>query len=167
VSIVVRKAENALRLPASALRFRPEGYQRPTAGRGTASGAPGQGGTRPAGQGTGRTAGGRPGGGVPGAAMAAERGPGGGGGGFGGGRGPGRPTTVFVPDENGQPKAVDVRIGVSDGQFVEVREGLEEGAVLITGTEIPGARAAGAGPRPGTSPSSNPFQPQRPQPRQR
>jgi HlyD family secretion protein len=160
VSIVVRKAENALRLPASALRFRPEGYQRPT---GSAAAATGTGqraatGTRPQGQG-----GGRPGGGVPGAAMAAERGPGG----PGGGRGPGRPTTVFVPDEKGQPKAVDVRIGVSDGQFVEVREGLEDGAVVITGTEIPGARAAGAGPRPSGSPSSNPFQPQRPQPRQR
>ncbi len=33
VSIVVRKAENALRIPASALRFRPEGYQRPAGGR--------------------------------------------------------------------------------------------------------------------------------------
>jgi len=159
VSIVVRKAENALRLPASALRFRPEGYQRPTgsAAAATATGQRAATGTRPQGQG-----GGRPGG-VPGAAMAAERGPGG----PGGGRGPGRPTTVFVPDEKGQPKAVDVRIGVSDGQFVEVREGLEEGAVVITGTEIPGARAAGAGPRPSGSPSSNPFQPQRPQPRQR
>ena len=119
---------------------------------------------RPGGNRSGRPGGGRPGGGVPGAAMAAERG---GPGGPGGGRGPGRPTTVFVPDEKGQPKAVDVRIGVSDGQFVEVREGLEEGAVVITGTEIPGARAAGAGPRPSGSPSSNPFQPQRPQPRQR
>jgi hypothetical protein len=72
---------------------------------------------------------------------------------------------VFVPGENGQPKPVDVRIGISDGQFVEVRDGLAEGATVITGTEIPGARAAG--PRPGTSPSSNPFNPQRPQPRQR
>jgi hypothetical protein len=118
----------------------------------------------------GRQGGGRPGGGGaggwPGAAMAGERGPGGAGG-PGGGRGPGRPTTVFVPDEKGQPKAVDVRIGVSDGQFVEVRQGLEEGATVITGTEIPGARAAGAGPRPSSSPSSNPFAPQRPQPRQR
>jgi hypothetical protein len=99
---------------------------------------------------------------MPGAAMAAERG-----GAGGPGRGPGRPTTVFVPDEKGQPKPVDVRIGVSDGQYVELREGLEEGAAVITGTEIPGARAAGAGPRPSSSPSSNPFQPQRPQPRQR
>jgi len=177
VSIVVRKAENALRLPAAALRFRPEGYQRPagTGGGGpAASGMPSSPGARP-GQGggmgaqrAGRQGGGRPGGGGgwPGAAMAGERGPGGAGG-PGGGRGPGRPTTVFVPDEKGQPKAVDLRIGVSDGQFVEVREGLEEGAAVITGTEIPGARTAGAGPRPGSSPSSNPFQPQRPQPRQR
>ncbi|HEX9187651.1 MAG TPA: hypothetical protein VGB87_11290, partial [Vicinamibacteria bacterium] len=105
------------------------------------------------------------GGGWPGAAMAGQRG--GPPGGPGGGRGPGRPTTVFVPDDKGQPQAADVRIGVSDGQFVELREGLEEGAVVITGTEIPGARAAGAGARPGASPSSNPFQPQRPQPRQR
>jgi HlyD family secretion protein len=172
VSIVVRKAENALRLPAAALRFRPEGYQRPTARGGSpASGAPagqagGMGVQRTQGDpGMGRQGGGRPGGGGgwPGAAMAGERGPGG----PGGGRGPGRPTTVFVPDEKGQPKAVEVRIGVSDGQFVELREGLEEGATVITGTEIPGARAAGAGPRPGQSPSSNPFTPQRPQPRQR
>ena len=177
VSIVVRKAENALRLPAAALRFRPEGYQRPTGGGGpAASGTPSSPGA-PAGQGggmgmpraggprAGRPDGGRPGGtgGLPGAAMAAEPGPRG----PGGGRGPGRPTTVFVPDEKGQPRAVDIRIGISDGQFVEVREGLEEGAPVITGTEIPGARAAGAGPRPGSSPSSNPFQPQRPQPRQR
>jgi len=168
VSIVVRKAENALRLPAAALRFRPVGYQRPTGGAATAATA-GQGGQRPGGAGggqggpgMGRAGGGRPGaGGFAGAAMAAERG------GPGGGRGPGRPTTVFVPDEKGQPKAVDVRIGVSDGQFVELREGLEEGAVVVTGTEIPGARAAGAGARPGASPSANPFSPQRPQPRQR
>ena len=157
VSVVVRKAENALRLPAAALRFRPEGYQRPTGGA-AAAGSSGQ--AFAGGVGAGRPAGGgRPGGGPPGAAMAGERG--------GGGRGPGRPTTVFVPDETGQPKPVDVRIGVSDGQFVEVREGLEEGAVVITGTEIPGARAAGARPRPSTSPSTNPFSPQRPQPRQR
>jgi HlyD family secretion protein len=176
VSIVVRKAENVLRIPAAALRFRPEGYQRPSGSGGRAgSGAGGQrtrpGGARPTG---GSAGGGLPGGASSGSAMAAERGPrsfgpGGpaGGGWGGGGRGPGRPTTVFVPDEKGQPRPADVRTGVSDGQYVELREGLEEGAVVITGTEIPGARAAGAGPRPGTSPSSNPFQPQRPQPRQR
>ena len=172
VSIVVRKAENALRIPASALRFRPEGYQRPTGGiGGAAAAAPGAsrgGGERPAagspGQWAGRRAGagGRPGGAAADTAMAGERrvqgGP-------GGGRGPGRPATVFVPGEKGLPKAMDVRIGISDGQFVELREGLDEGAPVITGTEIPGARASR--PRPGSSPSSNPFNPQRPQPRQR
>jgi HlyD family secretion protein len=169
VSIVVRKAENALRLPAAALRFRPEGFQRPTGG-----GAPGQaaaagqasagGQGAPGGMGMGRPGGQRPQGGGP--WVRPSGGPDGPGG-PGGGRGPGRPTTVFVPDEKGQPKPVEVRIGVSDGQFVEVREGLVEGALVITGNEIPGARAAGAGPRPGTSPSTNPFNPQRPQPRQR
>ena len=174
VSIVARKAQNALRLPASALRFRPEGYQRPS-GRGGPGGAPagGQGGMqrsggdRPQGGPSAGGPGGRPGSGMPGAAMAAERGNWGGAGGPGGGHGPGRPTVVFVPDEKGQPTPVDVRTGVSDGQFVELRQGLDEGAVVITGIEIPGARAAGSGARPGASPSSNPFNPQRPQPRQR
>jgi HlyD family secretion protein len=169
VSIVVRKAANALRLPASALRFRPEGYQRPSGGAGgaAAAGAPGaarSAGERPAGgpgQWTGRRA--AAGGAPPGAAGAAMTGEHRGPGGQGGGRG--RPSTVFVRDEQGKPKAVEVRTGVSDGQFVELREGLDEGAAVITGTEIPGARAGS--PRPGSSPSSNPFNPQRPQPRQR
>jgi HlyD family secretion protein len=170
VSIVVRKAANALRVPASALRFRPEGYQRPTGGtvRSVAAGGARAGGERPAG-GTGQWAGrraatgGAPGGMGAGSAVAAERPGPSGPGAPGGGRG--RPSVVFVPDEQGQPRAVEVRIGVSDGQFVELRDGLAEGAVVITGTEIPGARAGS--PRPGSSPSSNPFSPQRPQPRQR
>ncbi len=66
VSIVVRKAENALRLPAAALRFRPEGYQRPTGGGATsASSAPGQG-TQRSGAGAGGQGGQRMGGGRPG-----------------------------------------------------------------------------------------------------
>ena len=57
VSIVVRKAENALRLPAAALRFRPEGFQRPTGG-----GAPSRRRARPGGRGRhGRSGGQRPG----------------------------------------------------------------------------------------------------------
>jgi HlyD family secretion protein len=164
VSIIVRKAENALRLPASALRFRPEGYTRPSG--------------RTGGSGAGQRVRAEPGAAaaVPGAATAAERPATGGSGGpraaqsgaasqAGERRGLGRPTTVFVLDATGQPKPVDVRVGISDGQFVEVRDGLEEGAAVITGTEIPGAGAAS--PRAGASPSSNPFSPQRPQPRQR
>jgi hypothetical protein len=47
-----------------------------------------------------------------------------------------------VLDEVGKPKPVEVRVGISDGQFVEIKDGLAEGAVIITGTEIPGAREA-------------------------
>jgi HlyD family secretion protein len=185
VSIIVRKADNALRIPAAALRFRPEGYQR-TGGTSRRSGAPGaleapggaatraDGGRPSGGLGGGRPGGPggeRPAGTATGAAEAAERGPAPAGtpgaAGGAGGHGRGRPTVVFVLDETGQPKPVNVRTDVSDGQFVELREGLDEGAVIITGTEIPGARAAGTGARPGASPSSNPFSPQRPQPRQR
>jgi HlyD family secretion protein len=166
VSVIVRKAEDALRVPAAALRFRPEGFTRQGAGAQRAAG-----GQRGAGGGQ------RAEGGGSGVAMAnssrqapqaspGAQGPRGGQGGGGGrrgsgaDRGPGRPTTVFVLDPaTGQPKPVEVRVGISDGQHVEVLEGLEEATVVVTGTEIPGARAAGA-PRPGSSPSSNPFNPQ-------
>jgi HlyD family secretion protein len=209
VSVQVRKAENAVRIPASALRFRPEGYERPSGGSGRpgggragaaaasggGSGARGEAGTVQAAPASGAAAGGAPGaggqasfargqgrpgggggrwrgqGGGPGATGGAQAGsasPGGagaggpaGGGPGGGGRwGRGRPTTVFVPGPDGQPKPVEVLVGISDGQFVEVRDGLSEGTTVITGTEIPGAaRTAGAGPgRTGASPSS-PFQP--------
>jgi HlyD family secretion protein len=171
VSVVVRKAENVLRVPAAALRFRPEGFQRAqsrTAASGGGPGAAAQGTALAARAGAGRSGGERadrerPAGGWPAAAMAAERAAAGGnaaGAGTGERRWPGRPSTVFALDEKAEPNPLDVRIGVSDGQFVEVREGLEEGAVVVTGTEMPGASAAGAGQRPGSSPSSNPFQPQ-------
>jgi HlyD family secretion protein len=209
VSVQVRKAENTLRVPAAALRFRPEGFEVPRGGRrGTGGpggqsgpgGASGQAAAAPAGAGTAQAApaptdtravsqapgggpggrpgggpGGRPGGGPGGwrrnaggsgaGLAAAPGGPGagstdavGGQGGWGGGPGRrGRPSTIFVPGPDGMPKAVPVTVGISDGQYVEVREGLDEGATVITGTEIPGAPR---GPRPSGSPSSNPFSPQ-------
>ncbi|HET9315626.1 MAG TPA: efflux RND transporter periplasmic adaptor subunit, partial [Vicinamibacteria bacterium] len=67
VSVVVRKAEQAVRVPAAALRFRPEGFQAPQSRRAGAAGpgaaGPGAGGPSAAGQG----------GGIPGAAMAGEQ----------------------------------------------------------------------------------------------
>ncbi|HEY8565761.1 MAG TPA: efflux RND transporter periplasmic adaptor subunit [Beijerinckiaceae bacterium] len=45
----------------------------------------------------------------------------------------GTPGRVFVIDENGQPKAVPVRLGVSDGSTTEVLGGLKEGDAVITG----------------------------------
>ena len=181
VSVIVRKAEQALRVPAAALRFRPEGYATPGqsrrggaggppgAGASAAAGAPGAG-TAVASERRGQRGPGGPG--APAAAPAAadgggrgERGPGappsapaGPGGPGQGGWGRGRPSTVFVLDETGKPKPVEVRVGISDGQYVEIRDGLSEGASVVTGAEIPGAR--GGGPRPGASPSSNPFSPQ-------
>lgn len=177
VSVHVRKAADTLRMPASALRFRPEGFERPTgAGRPAAPRAPG-GGTSPErrsaeasngatprrGPGTaggpGSASGGeerrrrRQEGREPGTAPAAP---------FAGAEGfgrRGRPTTVFVPGADGKPGPVPVVVGISDGQFVELREGLEEGATVITGTEIPGAPRNSASPRAGSSPSS-PFSPQ-------
>jgi HlyD family secretion protein len=192
VSVQVRKAENALRVPAAAVRFRPDGFEVPRgrrgpggpggdqAGRPGAAGAAGGGGPAVAGtaqaapatdaRAVRRAPGGAPSGDAPrGGGPGARRGNGGGpgagpgaasepGAGWGGGQGRrGRPSTIFVPGPDGKPVAVPVVIGISDGQFVEVREGLDEGATIITGTEIPGAPR---GPRPSGSPSSNPFSPQ-------
>lgn len=181
VSVIVRRADDVLRLPAAALRFRPEGFEK------TASGAPG----RAAGPG-GRTG---PNAREAGTAMAAP-GPRGearsgevplvrmdGGAAQGRGRRSGeappatrflkvddggqagghrsendsRPALVFVPGPGGVPEAKRIRVGISDGQFVELREGLEEGAQVITGLEGQANRGPG---RPGGSPSSNPFNPQ-------
>jgi HlyD family secretion protein len=128
VSVVVNRRDDVLRIPAAALRFRPEGFDPASARR-----------ERPAG-----------GAGSPGA------GPGGG----------GRRVVVFTPDPKGEPQPVRIRQGISDGQFVEVVDGLDEGAAVITGVAS-GDAAAGRPGRAGASPASNPFQPQRPQRRTR
>lgn len=52
-------------------------------------------------------------------------------------------------------EAVSVKTGVSDGSVTEVMEGLAEGDVVITGTEI--AEAASVTPPPGASPFGGPF----------
>jgi HlyD family secretion protein len=165
VSIVVRRADHVLRIPASALRFRPEGFdpsQRRRQGQesGTAAAAGpgarsdrtgGAGGRGGAGGGAGRAGG-------PGRTSGASGGA--------GGDGSARPQLIFVLNEKGEPQPARVRLGISDGQFVEVREGLDEGARVVTGQESDAARGAAA--RPGASPgTSNPFNPQRPQRRQR
>jgi len=171
VSVIVRKAEGALRVPAAALRFRPDGFEGGSALRGAGmrsaeGGQPGRtGGPRMggAGGGGGRPTGarfgekGRPGGLGPDSATAAPAGDAAQAGAAGDER-RGRPTVLFVPGSKGEPQPEPVLVGISDGQYVEVRRGLEEGAIVITGTEIPGAPPSG--PRPGASPSTNPFSPQ-------
>jgi len=56
-----------------------------------------------------------------------------------------------------------VRLGISDGRFVEVVSGLEEGAPVILADDSARPRAGGASP----APSNNPFTPGRPQFRSR
>ena len=169
VSVIVRKSQNALRIPAAALRFRPEGFDGGSRGRSTgaaggtggstgprAAAAPGPAATA-AGAGPGGTrAGGRAGG------WSGRRADSGGASGAaaGGAEGDsGRTALVFVLNDKGQPEPVRVHTGVSDGQFVEVKDGLTEGARVVVGIEGEGtARPAGA--RPSGSPSTNPFNPQ-------
>ena len=155
VSVIVRKSENALRIPAAALRFRPEGFDAGAGGRGRAAGGAGSAGS-PGGSGMPRAAaaqgasfGGRRA--TSGSASAAPPGRSEGDG--------GRTVVVFVLNDKGQPEPVRVKTGVSDGQYVEVKDGLAEGARVVVGVEGDGTTRPGA-PRPSGSPSNNPFNPQ-------
>ena len=143
VEFLVSQAEDVLKVPNAALRFRAtdammaelrERRQREREQRGDAEGAMGMG----------------PGGG--------RRGMAGGGGPGGGGPTPGRtPTLLWFLDSEGRLDARPVRAGITDGQFTEVRgRDLEPGMQVIAGvTQV--RQAAG---------SSNPFQLQQ-QPQQR
>jgi HlyD family secretion protein len=191
VSIIVERREGALRVPAAALRFRPPGAGGGERDRGRAggggggaatggnisggpgggAGAAGAGGSIGAGgEGGGRrrsggdNASGRGSGGAGGGAdAAAEGGRSGRGGGDGGAtsrEGRGRPATVYVLAPNG-PEPKKVRVGVSDGQFVEVKDGLAEGDSVITGVEGEGGASPAARPgQPSPGGGSNPFNPQ-------
>jgi len=177
VSLIIQKRENVLRLPAAALRFRPEGWQPGGRRAGGAGGAGGPGGGAGGPAAAGAPAGGAaamgtstaasaPGGGAgPGAPGAGRGGSGGGrgggqggwGGGGAGGPGGGR-AMVFVPGPDGKPKPQPIRTGINDGQWVEVVSGLDDGAQIITGIGD-GTSRAGA-PRPAASGGTNPFAPQ-------
>ena len=175
VSVVVERGDGVLRIPASALRFRREGFEAP-AGR---TGSPAGGGAA--------AGGGTVGGGAAGAGRRQRTGSSGGAPTAGDGRSPSandaspspaspappgargaggsRPAIVFVLDASGAPQPVRIRAGISDGQFVEVATGLTEGQAVITG--IAGDAVRGATPRAGASPAANPFAPAPPQRRSR
>lgn len=162
VTMIIQNRENALRLPAPALRFRPEGFEERRGARGP--GAPATPAPGGAGGGAPRVAsneGRRPradGGGSDGRGGAQGQGPGG-----DSAERPGRPALVFVLGPDGKPAPARLRLGISDGRFVEVLSGLEEGASVIVADEAARPRAAGASP----APSNNPFAPGRPQFRSR
>ena len=164
VSVIVDRRDDVLRIPSAALRFRPEGFEA-GAGR-AASGAPDG---RPSGAGAapggGRRRGGRRGGASPAATDASPASTSASPPATARAGGPGRPSLVFVLDDKGEPKPVRIRPGITDGQFVEVADGLPEGEVVITG--VAGETARGAAPRAGASPAANPFAPAAPQRRSR
>lgn len=57
---------------------------------------------------------------------------------------------VYVLDANGEPKGIDVRLGLSDGTQTEVLGGdLAEGAEVIVGLATPAAGKSGSGAAPG------------------
>jgi HlyD family secretion protein len=128
--IAVSRKESVLRVPAAALRFRPpRDPKSDTAGvrgewRARRDAAEGQAATNPHGgdgsaRGDGRASGAR------------SRGNGGSSG------------RVFVLEE-GKPKPVRVRIGLSDGAKTEVEGPLESGTQVIIGVDSAGARPAGS-----------------------
>ncbi|HVQ29867.1 MAG TPA: efflux RND transporter periplasmic adaptor subunit [Vicinamibacteria bacterium] len=166
VSVIVRKAENVLRLPASALRFRPEGFQgeRQRGGRPAGAGAAGS----PAVQAADRAGADRGGPDRAGASGRAPRGaaPESRGDGAAGEGGEKRRSLVFTMGDEGKPEPARVQVGLSDGQFAEVKDGLVEGALVVTGLQSATPRRPGS-PTAGPSPSNNPFAPGPPARRQR
>jgi HlyD family secretion protein len=139
VSIIVAARTNALRIPNAALRFRPPDVPAPEAKPARAQMASLTPGSTNASGGRGAGMGGR--------------GP--------GGRGPGghgehlMTRTVYVlpdkSDKDAKPKPVEIKVGISDGIYTEVRDGLTEGQEIIIGFNSP-MEQGGAGGRPG-----NPF----------
>lgn len=132
VSIVVARRDDAVKVPNGALRFR-----LPEAASGSKTHSAAAGATNQmAGQRTGERGGNR-----------GERGAGGSGGRPRGERSPNR--TVYTLGEDGKPKPVQIKTGISDGITTEVTEGLSEGDKVITGV----VQAAGGA----NAPASNPF----------
>jgi HlyD family secretion protein len=133
VSIVVARRDDAVKLPNAALRFRlPESAANSSKTNTTVVGATNQ--SSPA--------------------RSSERGGGrgerGGSGGSGKPRGERSPMrTIYTLGEDGTPKPVQIKTGISDGIMTEVTEGLKEGDKVITGVIQPKSETA--------APASNPF----------
>ncbi len=151
VSIITAERKDVLKIPNAALRFRPPdlagGGSRTNlgpVGPGPGQGQRASGDSRSSGGGRGeRSAGAGPSG--------------------AGGRPP-RPErqlvrTVYVLSSSGDPKQpenqklrpVQIKVGISDGAFTEVIDGLEEGAQVVTGMIAVAGTADSGGPR------GNPF----------
>jgi len=156
VSIVIAERKDALKVANSALRFRPpETATKEVKATGTNAVAANGAATPPGNQMA--SANRSEGGGRRGGRGGGPGGPGGWGGGGPGNRAhaehqPVR--TVYVLADKEDPtklKAVQVKVGISDGIVTEITDGLNEGDEVVTGMSLPADAA------PGAPPSSSPF----------
>jgi HlyD family secretion protein len=53
-----------------------------------------------------------------------------------------------MPPEGSKPYPVDVKLGISDGVYTEVVEGLKEGDLVVTGAFYPMAHSSPSAPNP-------------------
>jgi len=119
VSIVLAKRENAITVPNAALRFKPTPIEHKETAAAGASGES-KGGER------------------------RSKGPRGGGKDLAAAASPNRKVYVL---EDGEPKAIEVEVGITDNVITEVLSGLTEGQEVLTSMYVPNASA----------PSGNPF----------
>lgn len=147
VSIILAQKEGVLKVPNAAFRFKPvepgDNKAAPSNAMAQRGGGEGGGmGPREGGGGGRRPGGGRPGGGGPGGGRPRED------------RAPVR-TVYVMPAGSGtdlvpKPEPRSVKVGISDGAFSEVLDGLKEGDVVVVGQNTP----AGA---PRSNAPANPF----------
>ena len=133
LTITIDERNNVLKVPNSALRFRPQNADRQSAGSGAGNNAGGQGQGQGGGQGRrrqqqGDNASGNGGGDnsnfAPASAPVL----------------PGQTRVVWVMGQDGKPQPRRIKVGLSDGAATEVVEGnLNEGDMVITGQTVSGS----------------------------
>ncbi len=123
VSIVIVRRDDPLKIPNAALRFRPPEKASGQSRTNTPSVTTNQGG------------GGRGGSGGSGGKPRGER---------------STSRTVYTLGEDGQPKPLPVKVGITDGIMTEITDGLNEGDVIIIGTVQPKPSSASGS-------ANNPF----------
>lgn len=150
LTITIDERNNVLKVPNSALRFRPQDASGNSArGGGGNGGGQGQGGQGRRGQGNGQQAAGGNGGGAS-AGAGANAGGGANAGSNGGDNSnfapasapvlPGQTRVVWVLGQDGKPQPRRIKVGLSDGASTEVVEGnLNEGDMVITGQTLSGS----------------------------
>jgi HlyD family secretion protein len=180
-TIITSEKKDVLRIPNSALRYKPQEDLLPKTAKSTNAVASAAGGGATNAMAAKSGTGGGPGGGGRGEEMrrrfesmspeereqmrARFRGMGGEGGGFGGGRqraqqdGPAT-RTIYVVDKAlstpGKPivKPITIKTGIADGSYTEVLEGLNEGDEIVTGVNTPVLATTTSATQPGRSPFS-------------